>query len=142
MNISFRNNKRSYFYTPISKKQICTLKDTHITYRCYDKSGYIKKTVNVSDKYSLSYNVVFFILDFISAPGRCLSAQEPSGRYKRPRADVAFEIKKKCHVMVFIFLTYRKCVACNENWYQVIDKFSFSLKHSDESIAYNKFILL
>lgn len=115
MNISFRNNKRSYLYTPISKKQICTLKDTHITYRCYNKSGYIKKTVNVSDKYSLSYNVgFFFILDFISAPGRCLSAQEPSGRYKRPRADVAFEIKKKMPRYGFYIFNLQKM--CSMQW--------------------------
>lgn len=88
------------------------MKDTPITYRCYNKSGYINKTVNVSDKYHLTF---FFISDSISAPGRCLSAQEPSVRYQRPRADVACEIKKNCHVMIFTFLTYRKYVSCNEN---------------------------
>lgn len=96
----------------MSKKEVLKKKDTPTTYRCNNKSGYIKRQLMFL--INLDYHIARFYR-FLYQPE--VAVYQPKGHkadIQRPRADVACEIKN-CHVMIFIFLTYWKYSSCNEN---------------------------
>lgn len=61
---------------------------------------------------NIVYHITFFFIsDSILAPGRCLSAQEPSARYQRSKADVPCEIKIKLpRYDFYIFNLQKICI--------------------------------